>query len=136
VNDRWGHLTGDALLCGIGHAIQETLRKTDYGARVGGDEFVIIAPDTGPAAASLLAQRVRLAIAEEACRQSQPITASIGISTFDPQASQPVSRLALMNAADTALYDAKHGGGNSIRMAPQDTIVIRLFGEVQAGGTR
>jgi diguanylate cyclase (GGDEF)-like protein len=119
VNDRCGHLAGDALLCGIGQAIQSTLRKTDHGARIGGDEFVIVAPNTGRMAASLLARRVRLAIAGEARRQHLPVTASIGISTYDPEGSQPIDRIALMYAADTALYDAKHGGGNSTTIAPQ-----------------
>jgi diguanylate cyclase (GGDEF)-like protein len=117
VNDRCGHLTGDVLLCSVGHAIQGTLRRTDRGARLGGDEFALLAPDTDRAAAAILAERVRAAIVSEARRLRQPVTASIGISTFNPQGWQSVDRLSLMNAADLALYEAKHGGGNGIKLA-------------------
>jgi GGDEF domain-containing protein len=52
VNDRCGHLAGDALLCAIGQAIQRTMRKTDYAARLGGDGFAIVSPNTGGADAA------------------------------------------------------------------------------------
>jgi len=124
VNDRCGHLAGDALLCAIGQAIQRTMRKTDYAARLGGDEFAIVSPNTGGADAALLARRVRLAIANDARRQHQLVTASIGIATYHPQESWPLDPLTLIYAADTALYDAKHHNGNTFRRA---TSALALF---------
>ena len=108
MNDRWGHLAGDALLRGTGRAIARTLRKTDYAVRLGGDEFAIVSPNTSSAEAALLAARVKFAIAQDARRQKYPVTASIGISTYDPRLSQPVDLVSIVEAADAALYDAKH----------------------------
>ncbi len=119
VNDRWGHLTGDALLRAVGHAIHTTLRNTDFGARWGGDEFGIVAPDTSPAAASVLAQRLRTAIEAEARRLRQPLTASVGVGTFVPHHPAIVDRTTLVKAADTALYEAKRSGGNGVRSAKE-----------------
>ncbi len=108
MNDRWGHLAGDALLRGTGRAIARTLRKTDYAVRLGGDEFAIVSPNTNSAEAALLTARIRFAIAQDARRQKYPVTASIGISTYDPRLSQPADVLSMVEAADAALYDAKH----------------------------
>ena len=117
VNDRWGHITGDRVLRAMAHTIRGIVRTTDRAGRVGGDEFAIVAPDTGQAAATRLAQRVRVAIEREAHRLHQPVTASVGISTFTPHGPGHVDRLAIMNAADIALYAAKHRGGNRIEFA-------------------
>jgi len=122
VNDRWGHLAGDDVLRAMGQTIQHIVRITDRAGRIGGDEFAIVAPDTGRAAASKLAQRVRVAIEQEARRLHQPVTASVGISTFTPRGAKPVDRLALINAADVALYSAKRQGGNRIEIAPGTSV--------------
>ncbi len=114
VNDRWGHLAGDALLRGTGRAIARTLRTTDYAVRLGGDEFAIISPNTNGAEAAMLATRVRFAIAHDARRQKYPVTASIGISTYDPRPSRPADVLTMVEAADAALYDAKHARKESV----------------------
>jgi len=115
VNDRWGHLSGDALLRGVGQTIRATLRSTDFVARWGGDEFVVVAPDTSPDAASVLAERLQTAIEQESRQLRQPLTASVGVGTFVPNPPATVDRLALVKAADTALYEAKRRGGDGVR---------------------
>jgi len=123
VNDRCGHLAGDALLHAIGQVIQQALRKSDYAVRLGGDEFAIVSPNADEASAAFLAARVSSAIARDARRQQQPVTASIGIATYDPRAARVVDRVSLITAADAALYEAKLNRGNSIRIATVGPLV-------------
>jgi diguanylate cyclase (GGDEF)-like protein len=117
VNDRWGHLIGDRLLRATGHTIRTTLRSIDQGARLGGDEFAIVAPETDVADAWMLAHRVSAAVRREARRLHHPITASVGIATFAPDRPEFFDRLALVSAADAALYEAKRRGGNCVHTA-------------------
>lgn len=114
VNDRWGHLTGDAVLRSVGQTIRATLRGTDFVARWGGDEFVVVAPDTSPGAATVLAQRLQTAIEQEARQLRQPLTASVGVGTFVPNHPAIVDRLTLVKAADAALYEAKRRRGDGV----------------------
>jgi diguanylate cyclase (GGDEF)-like protein len=123
VNDQYGHLAGDALLHGIGHAIQDALRTSDYAVRLGGDEFAIISPNADEGSAALLAARVSSAIARDARRQHQPVTASIGIASYNPRTAGAVDRVSLIKVADSALYEAKLSRGNSIRIASIGALV-------------
>jgi diguanylate cyclase (GGDEF)-like protein len=113
INDRLGHLAGDEALQRVAHAICRQLRASDLGARWGGDEFALLAPNTGESEAVTLAQRVRLLVATSAVASAGPaLTASVGIVTFDPtRDAQPEARH-LMHAADAALYRAKRTGRN------------------------
>jgi diguanylate cyclase (GGDEF)-like protein len=117
VNDRWGHLAGDRVLHAVGQTIRSTLRSTDQGARLGGDEFAIVAPGTDAADAWMLAHRASVAIRRESYQLRHPITASIGIATYASDRPELCDRLSLVNAADTALYDAKRCGGNCVHAA-------------------
>jgi diguanylate cyclase (GGDEF)-like protein len=98
--------------------MRETLRVTDIGGRVGGDEFTLLAPNTTEAAAVTLAERVRTRVAEA---QSQhplvPTSISLGVVTFDPTQDAHADATALMKAADAALYEAKRAGGNRVKAA-------------------
>lgn len=128
INDRLGHDAGDRALRHIAVVIQSQLRFSDLGARWGGDEFALLAPNTGAMAAAALAERVRSLVANDpAGRFVPPVTISIGIATFDPDQDIGVDRVTLMRTADSALYEAKRMGRNRIAIAPL------LIGVVETG---
>jgi diguanylate cyclase (GGDEF)-like protein len=113
VNDDYGHETGDHALRCVAGAIRHGLRQADLGARVGGDEFTIVAPNTNKAAAISLAERLRMLVAEESGGSERGASVSIGISTFAPNGDAS-DELSLFRAADAALYQAKREGGNRV----------------------
>ena len=89
INDRYGHRAGSETLRHVGRLIRAELRETDTGARWGGDEFTIIAPNTDKAEAVTFAERIRSRIASHSA--GWPMTASIGIATLDGEnAGMPV----------------------------------------------
>jgi diguanylate cyclase (GGDEF)-like protein len=114
INDRSGHLAGDVALRRVADAIRAELRATDIGARWGGDEFAILAPNTGEPAALILAERIRTLIA----RRNVPwrLTASIGVAVAEAttQAQERMTPARLMRIADAALYEAKRRGRNTV----------------------
>lgn len=113
-NDKYGHLTGDQILCGIADIIRENIREIDIAGRYGGEEFCVVLPDTSRAGTHYVAERIR------SCVQKTPIqaydttvktTVSIGIATF-PDDGQNIQEL--IDKADWALYRAKKTGRNTI----------------------
>jgi diguanylate cyclase (GGDEF)-like protein len=118
VNDEQGHAAGDRVLRTVAHAIADSLRQSDLGARWGGDEFAIVAPNTNAGAARHSAERL-LARVSEVSRKDQdvPVTVSIGISTYDPDRPGHVEVDGLVRAADHALYRAKESGRNRAEAA-------------------
>jgi diguanylate cyclase (GGDEF)-like protein len=114
INDTYGHPAGDAVLRELADVMRHTVRDTDVIARVGGDEFVLVLPDTGWQGAITLAERLRRGVDEQtfAGEQQIPLTISIGIAlargTDDVRASD------LLEEADRSLYRAKSGGRNRI----------------------
>jgi diguanylate cyclase (GGDEF)-like protein len=110
VNDVHGHAAGDAMLQRVADAIRGAKRGFDSAARVGGEEFALLAPDCDEHGAYMLAERVRAAVHEALSdREDQPLTISFGISTF-PLHGQSAD--ALLRTADQALYAAKQLGRN------------------------
>jgi diguanylate cyclase (GGDEF)-like protein len=117
VNDTLGHDAGNRLLRHVVKSMQAQLRFTDIAARYGGDEFVVMLPDTSMRGALEVAERMRRAIEESpfATDHSRvPCTVSIGVSSF-PEHGRSLD--ALMSRADRALYLAKSGGRNRIEQA-------------------
>ncbi|MCW7541962.1 sensor domain-containing diguanylate cyclase [Aquabacterium sp. A7-Y] len=118
VNDRHGHLAGDACLRAVARAIGESLlRPGDQVARYGGEEFAVLLPQTDAEGAQHLGERIRSAIEQltvthEGCLV--PLTASIGVAIV---AEPDETGEQLIAAADTALYAAKHHGRNQVRIA-------------------
>ena len=112
LNDQHGHHAGDYALSEIARAIQLEMRSIDVGARLGGDEFALLAVGADDASAQTVAARLRSAIEDQTA--AYPITASIGIVTFDPSRDRLDDIAALIRAADKALYTAKRAGRNQV----------------------
>jgi diguanylate cyclase (GGDEF)-like protein len=119
INDRWGHPSGDRVICHIADQLRGTLRAVDSYGRLGGEEFAAILPETDAAGAIQVAERLRLAIeASETARadDGQVIrhTASIGVVALKPD---DADFEALLQRADRALYRAKASGRNTVATA-------------------
>jgi diguanylate cyclase (GGDEF)-like protein len=117
VNDDRGHATGDQVLRAAAHAINATMRVTDFGARWGGDEFAIVAPNTVRRSAHRLAQRLLGQVGRQARARDVDVTVSVGVATLEPDSDRPATVEWLLNAADTALYRAKSNGRNRVKVA-------------------
>ncbi|HRH73401.1 MAG TPA: GGDEF domain-containing protein, partial [Zoogloea sp.] len=116
-NDSYGHDVGDAVLKQVAGAVKGALRAQDIVARTGGDEFLVICPDTGLDAALACAERVRFAVESAPLLlggQAINMSVSIGVATRDTVMSEPE---ALIKRADQALYLAKNKGRNRIMTA-------------------
>jgi diguanylate cyclase (GGDEF)-like protein len=116
VNDSYGHKTGDIILREIASRLMKDRREIDTVARYGGDEFILILPDTNLVGADYVAQRLREDIDSAGFAVSSPsqlvrLTISLGAASF-PRDAQ--SKPDLLEAADVALYEAKHEGRNRV----------------------
>ena len=110
INDSYGHNAGDKVLMAFSRLIAESLRKTDVVARWGGEEFLILLPDTSIELAISIAEKLRVKIAEYPFEQVGVVTASFGVATFMPEDSEED----LFGRADSALYKAKERGRNLV----------------------
>ena len=108
-NDNYGHLTGDKLLGKIGSVVKKTIRNVDQAFRYGGDEFAILLPNTSIDAAYRVADRIREGVALEVISGYIPVTASLGLASWP---ANGMGANEVIEAADTALYNAKRSGGN------------------------
>lgn len=116
VNDEHGHGVGDEVLRQIGKALRESSRELDTVARMGGEEFCVLAPMTDLHGAALLAERLRRAVTEEATLPGlSPVTISVGVALALPQVAETEEQ-ALVRA-DTALYRAKASGRDRVEFA-------------------
>ena len=115
INDRFGHPAGDKVIIAITATLKGTLRESDGCGRYGGEEFLLILPESGVQDVCFLAERIRLKIEELRIPEidNLPVTASLGIAVFDP--SNPDENL--IGIADKALYEAKHSGRNQVVIA-------------------
>ncbi|MFH1019719.1 MAG: diguanylate cyclase [Pseudomonadota bacterium] len=114
INDRHGHLTGDKMLQHVGRILTQNKRSVDIAARFGGDEFVMLLPDTDKKEALNLAERIRTEINKEIIvveNKEVLLTVSGGIATYPDDA---LSGKGLFKCADNALYQAKHLGKNIV----------------------
>ena len=114
VNDTYGHVIGDVVLAELGQRLREALRAGDEVGRFGGEEFVVLLPETDCEEAVQIAERLRNAVAAMplACAQVEggiPTTISLGIATY-PNHAEAIT--ALLDQADQAMYHAKQAGRN------------------------
>jgi diguanylate cyclase (GGDEF)-like protein len=111
VNDTYGHQRGDAFLVSVALSITRNLRAVDLVARAGGDEFVVLMPDTDAPAAAAVMQRLTSVLAQAVTFESYPVTFSIGLLTF---LALPQSFDEAVNRADELMYAAKKAGKNRV----------------------
>jgi diguanylate cyclase (GGDEF)-like protein len=115
INDTYGHEAGDLALQRVATTLQANIREVDALARLGGEEFGVLLPNTQSEDAIKLAERLRLAVQSESCQvqqnQKMNVTASIGVAAY----SEGISDLdALLRNADVAMYQAKNQGRNRL----------------------
>jgi diguanylate cyclase (GGDEF)-like protein len=115
VNDRYGHPTGDAVLCQFADVLREAVREIDVAARWGGEEFAVLLPGSNAAGAAVVAERVRDRLAQRVTLSPHGapvrVTASFGVAAFPETADSATELLA---AADAALYAAKRSGRDRV----------------------
>jgi diguanylate cyclase (GGDEF)-like protein len=115
INDTYGHAVGDDALIMVAQILIEMSRTEDTVARIGGEEFALLLPDTNRLGTAVLAERIRSAIEREQFITGDkivPITASIGIATFGVDPADSIDQL--LGVADNRLYMAKNAGRNRI----------------------
>jgi diguanylate cyclase (GGDEF)-like protein len=111
VNDSLGHLEGDLVLARVGRLLEQKCRQSNVVARYGGDEFIILMPETGIEQAQALAERLRVWVATDPTLEEHQITGSFGVASF------PVHGFSiedLIRVADAGMYLAKKAGGNKV----------------------
>jgi diguanylate cyclase (GGDEF)-like protein len=124
INDRYGHEAGDAALSAVGECLRENLRESDFAARIGGEEFLILAPNTDLEGARVLAEKLRESLArEEVPPLVEPFTASFGIAVMPFHATSSES---LARHADRACYLAKERGRNRVEVAETDDLAASV----------
>jgi diguanylate cyclase (GGDEF)-like protein len=120
INDRYGHFEGDRILRGVGEVVREGVRRIDIAARYGGDEFVVLLPETDPTGAYVLAEKIRLGVAQLALPGSDArTTLSIGVVAY-PQDGLTSDQL--MITADQAMYASKRSGKNRVMGVPSGSV--------------
>ena len=118
VNDTWGHDAGDRVLQHVAELLRQTVRDVDLPARIGGEEFVVLLPETGLRQATEAAERIRRTLeARHVIWNGRPlgVTASIGVSAVPDCTTVPGE---VLGQADAALYRAKEAGRNQVATAP------------------
>jgi diguanylate cyclase (GGDEF)-like protein/PAS domain S-box-containing protein len=121
VNDTLGHAAGDGLVASLGAVMKRTLRASDIIARTGGDEFVVILPETSPQSAMRVAEKLRASIRQDGVcgrDRSVRVTTSIGITVFG--SNDQVTAADLLVEADTAMYGAKESGKDRCNLYIRD----------------
>ena len=115
VNDRYGHIIGSKVLVEMGQLLLKSLRSVDIVARYGGDEFVIVLPQTPPASAAQIAERMRKSVELNSFLKKEgyslKLTASFGVASYPESAK---SKEDLIRLADDAMYRVKYQTRNAV----------------------
>ena len=117
-NDTYGHDQGDRVLQTVARCLRESIRSFDFPCRYGGEEFIAILPGLAAAEAAKMAERLRLHVAKTEI-DGLHVQISLGVATF-PDLTQVTTGIGLLEAVDTALYQAKEGGRNRVVVASED----------------
>ncbi len=124
INDKFGHTVGDSVVKNVASILSDESREGDIVARFGGDEFVVVLPNTPCSNGIASAERIRSKVGELALEDSPQakLTVSIGLSCLSPDSDeiQPTSVNQLIQQADLALYTAKNNGKNSVNTFARD----------------
>jgi diguanylate cyclase (GGDEF)-like protein len=111
VNDTYGHLEGDLVLARVGRLLEQKCRQSNVVARYGGDEFIILMPETGVEQAEILAERLRLWLATDPMLSEHHITGSFGVASFPVHGFSAEN---IIRVADTGMYVSKKAGGDRV----------------------
>ncbi len=132
INDRFGHAAGDRALRTVARVLGEQTRRIDLVARLGGEEFAVVAPDAGEEEAYRLAERLRREVKAAFSEHPRPLTTSCGVATF-PASGGTASDL--LRAADRALYAAKDLGRDRtiVYRRGEDEISMAVARRARAG---
>jgi len=125
INDRFGHLTGSRALCRLASALRQSCRTIDTPARFGGDEFVVVLPDTPAEGGALVLARIEERLAADT--DSPPISVTGGVAAYPQDGETPTL---LLRQADMALYDSKTRGQRERRTVTgrrTDKKIAKLF---------
>jgi diguanylate cyclase (GGDEF)-like protein len=114
VNDSFGHREGDRALQSVASISGQTVRSIDILARMGGDEFVVLMPETGSREARKTAERLALALEDATLPDGTALTCSVGVVTYR---EPPGTVEDLLAGGDAAMYGAKSAGKNRVRHA-------------------
>ena len=124
VNDRFGHIAGDQVLRSVADVVRNGVRKIDVAARYGGDEFVALLPETDPTGGWVLAEKIRITVAEQGMAGlDHPPTVSVGVVSYPTDGR---SADALLVSADRAMYASKRGGKNRVARATAEPMVVSI----------
>jgi len=108
INDTYGHQVGDYTLTAVSEILTRSIRNSDIAGRYGGEEFMIICPETSEDSAKMMAEKLRLAISEYTYKHLEGLTISIGVAKLE----EDITTETLISRSDSALYAAKRGGRN------------------------
>lgn len=130
VNDRFGHIAGDQVLRAVSEVVRSGVRKIDVAARYGGDEFVALLPETDPTGGWVLAEKIRLTVAEQGLPGVDPgPTVSVGVVSYPADGR---SADALLVSADRAMYASKRGGKNRVARATNEPMMLAIEPHLEA----
>jgi diguanylate cyclase (GGDEF)-like protein len=130
VNDRFGHIAGDQVLRSVSDIVKSGVRKIDVAARYGGDEFVALLPETDPTGGWVLAEKIRLTVAEQGLPGVEPgPTVSVGVVSYPADGR---SADALLVSADRAMYASKRGGKNRVARATAEPMMLAIEPHLEA----
>ncbi len=116
VNDTMGHFEGDLVLARVGRLLEQKSRQSNVVARYGGDEFIVLMPETGPDQAQVLAERLRQWIATDPMLSEHHISGSFGVASFP---THGFSIEDIIRVADAGMYVSKRSGGNLVSTAEE-----------------
>ena len=116
VNDTMGHFEGDLVLARVGRLLEQKSRQSNVVARYGGDEFIVLMPETGPDQSGVLAERLRQWIASDPMLAEHKITGSFGVASFP---THGFSIDDIIRVADACMYVSKRSGGNRVSTAEE-----------------
>ena len=111
-----GHFEGDLVLARVGRLLEQKSRQSNVVARYGGDEFIVLMPETGPDQAQVLAERLRQWIVQDPMLSEHHITGSFGVASFP---THGFSIEDIIRVADAGMYVSKRSGGNRVSAAEE-----------------